>query len=81
MYDLSDLSSPMPCEFCTLPIPINPESKVHLIRLDEGPAIFPICPTCGRLQRPRLVKDGKLFLVNLSDEQMETLQVLYKLNL
>src|SRR2546430_100981 len=59
---------------CALPI-------FHMVRLEEGPAIFLICPTCGRLQRPRLVKDGKLYLVNLTDEQMETLQILYKLNL
>ncbi len=71
MFDLFDSS----------PIPIKPDSKVHMVRLEEGPAIFLICPTCGRLQRPRLVKDGKLYLVNLSDEQMETLQILYKLNL
>jgi hypothetical protein len=81
MFDLSDFSSPIPCEFCTLPIPIKPDSKVHMIRLDEGPAIFLICPACSRLQRPRLVRDGKLYLVSLSDEQMETLQILYKLNL
>jgi hypothetical protein len=81
MFDLFDSSTPILCEFCTLPIPIKPDSKVHMVRLEEGPAIFLICPTCGRLQRPRLVKDGKLYLVNLSDEQMETLQILYKLNL
>jgi len=81
MLDLFDFSTPILCEFCTLPIPIKPDSKVHLVRLEEGPAIFPICSTCGRLQRPRLVRDGKLYLVDLSDEQMETLQILYKLNL
>jgi len=81
MFDLFDSSAPILCEFCTLPIPIKPDSKVHMVRLEEGPAIFLICPTCGRLQRPRLVKDGKLYLVNLTDEQMETLQILYKLNL
>jgi hypothetical protein len=81
MFDLFDSSTPILCEFCTLPIPIKPDSQVHMVTLEEGPAIFLICPTCGRLQRPRLVKDGKLYLVNLSDEQMETLQILYKLNL
>ena len=81
MFDLFDFSTPISCEFCTLLIPIKPDSKVHRVQLEEGPAIFPICPTCGRLQRPRLVRDGKLYLVNLSDEQMENLQILYKLNL
>ena len=81
MFDLLDLSTPIPCEFCTLPIPIKPDSKVHMVQLDEGPAIFPICPTCGRLQRPRLARDGKLYLVNFSNEQMKTLQFLYKMNL
>ncbi|TLY19851.1 MAG: hypothetical protein E6K68_08980 [Nitrospirae bacterium] len=81
MSDLFDFSTPIVCEFCTLPIPITPDSKVHIVTLDEGKALFLICPTCNHLQRPRLVKDGKLFLVNLSDEQMETLQTLYKLNL
>ena len=42
---------------------------------------FFICPACQRLQRPRIIKDNRLFLVNLSDEQMQTLQVLYKMNL
>ena len=81
MFDLFDFSTPIVCEFCTLPVPITPDSKVHMVRLEEGPAIFPICPTCSRLQRPRLIKDGKLFLVNLSDEQMATLQSLYNMNL
>ncbi len=81
MFDLFDFSTPISCEFCTLPIPIKPDSKVHRVQLAEGPAIFPICPTCGRLQRPRLVKDGKLYLVNLSDEQMATLQSLFNMNL
>src|SRR2546422_11690659 len=81
MFGFFDSSSPILCEFWTLPMPIKPDSKVHMVRLEEGPAIFLICPTCGRLQRPRLVKDGKLYLVNLTDEQMETLQILYKLNL
>ncbi len=81
MFDLFDFSTSITCEFCTLPIPVKPDSKVHMVQLDEGPAIFPICPTCGRLQRPRLVKDGKLYLVNLSDEQMSTLQSLFEMNL
>ena len=81
MIDLFDFSTPIPCEFCTIPIPIKPDSRVHMVKLDEGPAIFLICPACGRLQRPRLVKDGKLYLVNLSDEQMATLQSLFKMNL
>ncbi|HZC67368.1 MAG TPA: hypothetical protein VE201_02000 [Nitrospirales bacterium] len=81
MADLFDFSTSILCESCTLPIPIKPDSKVHMVRLDEGPAIFPICPTCGRLQRPRFIRDGKLYLVNLSDEQMATLQTLFNLNL
>jgi len=52
-----------------------------MIPIDEGQALFFICPACGRLQRPRIIKDHKLYLVNLSDEQMATLQALYKLNL
>jgi len=81
MFDLFDFSASLSCEFCTLPIPNKPDSKVHRVQLAEGPAIFPICPTCGRLQRPRLVKDGQLYLVNLSDEQMATLQSLFNMNL
>src|SRR2546428_776053 len=81
VFALFASAAPILCEFCTPPIPIKPDSKVHMVRLEEGPAIFLICPACGRLQRPRLVKDGKPYLVNLSDEQMETLQILYKLNL
>src|SRR3989442_14664822 len=80
MFDLFVCSAPILCEFCTLPIPIKPDSKVHMVRLEEGPAIVLICPTCGRLQRPRLVKDGKLDLVKLSDEQVETHQILCKLD-
>ena len=55
--------------------------RVCVVRLEEGQAIFFICPACGRLQRPRLIKDNQFFLVNLSDEQMKTLQFLYDSNL
>ena len=75
------LSESIPCEFCTGDIPVQADSKVHMVRLDEGQAIFFICPACGRLQRPRLIKDNQFSLVNFSDEQMHTLQVLYKMNL
>ena len=71
----------IPCEFCAGVIPVQADSKVHMVKLDEGQAIFFICPACGRLQRPRMLRDGQLFLVNLSVEQMSTLQLLYKLNL
>ena len=71
----------IPCEFCAGVIPVQADSKVHMVKLDEGQAIFFICPACGRLQRPRMIKDGQLFLVNLSHEQMKTLQFLYKLDL
>jgi len=71
----------IPCEFCAGVIPVQADSKVHMVKLDEGQAIFFICPSCGRLQRPRMIKDGQLFLVNLSHEQMKTLQFLYKLDL
>jgi len=71
----------IPCEFCTGTIPVQADSKVHMVKLDEGQAIFFICPACGRLQRPRLIKDNQFSLVNLSDEQMKTLQFLYKMNL
>lgn len=52
-----------------------------MVRLEEGQAIFFICPGCGRLQRPRLIKDNQFFLVNLSNEQMKTLQFLFDSNL
>ena len=71
----------IPCEFCAGVIPVQADSKVHMVKLDEGQAIFFICPACGRLQRPRMIQDGQLFLINLSAEQMSTLQLLYKLNL
>jgi hypothetical protein len=74
-------SAPIPCEFCQSSIPVQADSKVHTVQLDEGQALFFICPACGRLQRPRLIKDGELFLVNLNEEQMATLQRLYNLNL
>src|SRR2546428_2841969 len=71
MFDLFVSSAPILCEFCTLPIPIKPDSKVHMVRLEEGPAIFLICPTCGRLQRPRLVKeDRKSTRLNSSHDQI-----------
>ncbi len=70
----------IPCEVCAGVIPVRADSKVHRVTLDEGPAIFFICPACGLLQRPRIIKDNRLFLVNLSAEQMRTLQLLYKLN-
>ena len=56
---------------------------VVLMRMSTGrpSTSVTICPSCGRLQRPRLVKDGKLYLVNLSDEQMATLQTLFNMNL
>jgi len=76
-----DLSETIPCEFCSLPIPVRADSKVHMVTLDEGQALFFICPACGRLQRPRMIKDNRLFLVNLSEEQMKTLQFLYNMNL
>ncbi len=76
-----DLSESIPCEFCAGVIPVQADSRVHMVRLDEGQALFFICPACGRLQRPRIIKDNQLFLVNLSDEQMKTLQFLYKMNL
>lgn len=71
----------IPCEFCGGVIPVQADSPVHMVKLDEGQAIFFICPACERLQRPRMIKDGQLFLVNLSHEQMKTLQFLYKLDL
>jgi hypothetical protein len=74
-------SASIPCEFCAGAIPIQADSKVHMVPLDEGQAIFFICPACERLQRPRIIKDNQLFLVNLSEEQMATLQRLYNLNL
>lgn len=76
-----DLSESIPCEFCVGVIPVQADSRVHMVKLDEGQAIFFICPACGRLQRPRIIKDNQLFLVNLSDEQMKTLQFLYTMNL
>ena len=71
----------IPCEFCAGVIPVQADSKVHMVKLDAGQAIFFICPVCGRLQRPRMIKDNQLFLVNLSDEQMKTLQLLWTLNM
>ena len=76
-----DLSESIPCEFCAGVIPVQADSRVHMVKLDEGQAIFFMCPACGRLQRPRIIKDNQLFLVNLSDEQMKTLQFLYTMNL
>ncbi len=78
MLDLGDSIS---CEHCTSLIPVNADSKVHQLQIEQGMAFFFICPVCDKLQRPRIIKDNKMFLVNLSDEQMHTLQVLYKLNL
>ena len=75
------LSESIPCEFCASAIPVQADSKVHMVKLDEGQAIFFICLVCGRLQRPRLIQGNQLFLANLSDEQMQTLQFLYNSNL
>ena len=75
------LSESIPCEFCGSTIPVRADSRVHMVTLDEGPAIFFVCPACERLQRPRIIKDNQLFLVNLSDEQMKTLQLLWTLNM
>ena len=78
---MHDLFESIPCEFCAGVIPVQADSKVHMVKLDEGQAIFFVCPSCGRLQRPRMIKDGQLFLVNLSNEQMKTLQLLWTLNM
>ena len=78
---MSGLSESIPCEFCGGAIPVQADSKVHMVKLDDGQAIFFICPGCGRLQRPRMIKDNQLLLVNLSDEQMKTLQLLWTLNM
>ena len=75
------LSVSIPCEFCGGTIPVRADSRVHMVTLDDGQAIFFICPACGRLQRPRMIKDNQLLLVNLSDEQMKTLQLLWSLNM
>ncbi len=65
------------CEFCATPIPIGKDTKTLDIQTEEGPAILLICPTCGRLQRPRIFKDGKLNLVDFSDEEMVSLQKVF----
>ena len=75
------LSESIPCEFCGGAIPVQADSRVHMVKLDEGQAIFFVCPACGRLQRPRMIKDNQFFLVNLSDEQMKALQFLWQMNL
>lgn len=75
------LSESIPCEFCGDTIPVRADSRVHMVTLAEGQAIFFVCQACGRLQRPRMIKDNQLFLVNLSDEQMKTLQLLWTLNM
>lgn len=65
----------IPCESCEKPIP--KDTKAISSQTDDGLALVPICPACGRLQRPFIIKDGKINFVTFTEEEMATLQKMF----
>ena len=71
-------SPAVPCEFCSAQLPIDKRTKVFDIPINEGAAIILICGSCGRLQRPRILRGSHLDLADVTDKELQQLQKLYE---
>lgn len=65
------------CQFCSAAIELTPSTKLLSFPTDQGETIFVVCLACGRLQPPRLIKDGHLSLADVTPEELAEIQKAY----